>query len=124
MTRLSIPTRRRPTTPGEMLIEEFLAPLGVTQTAFAERIGVTYPRLNEIVNGKRGVTPDTALRFSRALGTSPDFWLNLQQVLDLYDALHSSKAAEIRRIKPLAAISKNEIAAAQLKPRARRRMIA
>jgi addiction module HigA family antidote len=100
MTRLLIPTHRRPTTPGEMLVEEFLRPLGITQTAFAERIGVTYPRLNEIVNGRRGVTPDTALRFARALGTTPDFWLNLQHVLDLYDAMHSAKAAEIKKIRP------------------------
>lgn len=97
---LLIPTHRRPATPGEMLVEEFLRPLGITQTSFAERIGVTYPRLNEIVNGKRGVTPDTALRFAKALDTTPDFWLNLQHVLDLYDTMHSSKAAEIEKIKP------------------------
>ncbi len=101
MSRLFIPTHRRPTTPGEMLVEEFLRPLGITQTAFAERIGVTYPRLNEIVNGRRGVTPDTALRFAKALGTTPDFWLNLQHVLDLYDTMHSRKAAEIAKIKPV-----------------------
>jgi addiction module HigA family antidote len=83
-----------------MLVEEFLRPLGITQTAFAARIGVTYPRLNEIVSGKRGVTPDTALRFAKALDTTPDLWLNLQHVLDLYDTMHSSKAAEIARIKP------------------------
>lgn len=97
---LLIPTHRPPTTPGEMLVEEFLKPLGITQMAFAERIGVTYPRLNEIVNGRRGVTPDTALRFSRALGTSPDFWLNLQHVLDLYEVL-KKKSAEINGIKPV-----------------------
>lgn len=96
---LLIPTHRPPTTPGEMLIEEFLEPLGITQTAFAKRIGVTFPRLNEIVNGRRGVTPDTALRFSKALGTSPDFWLNLQQVVDLYAALQN-KVDEIAQIKP------------------------
>lgn len=98
MARL-IPTHRRPTTPGEMLIEEFLKPLGITQTAFAHRIGVTYPRLNEIVKGKRGVTPDTALRFAAALGTTPEFWLNLQHTLDLYDTIHSSKASEIKKIR-------------------------
>jgi addiction module HigA family antidote len=96
-----IPTNRRPTTPGEMLIEEFLGPLKIAQTAFAKRIGVTYPRLNEIVNGRRGVTPDTALRFAKALGTSPDFWLNLQHVVELYDVLHGKKAVEIERIEPL-----------------------
>src|ERR1700682_4394206 len=100
MTRLLVPTHRRPTTPGEMLVEEFLRPLRITQTAFAERIGVTYPRLNEIVNGRRGVAPDTALRFARVLDTTPDFWLNLQHVLDLYHAMHSNKAAEIKKIQP------------------------
>ncbi len=99
MARLLVPTHRRPTTPGEMLVEEFLRPLGITQTAFAERIGVTYARLNEIVNGRRGVTPDTALRFARALGTTPDFWLNVQHVLDLYDAMHSDKAVDIKKIR-------------------------
>jgi antitoxin HigA-1 len=100
MARL-IPTHRRPTTPGEMLVEEFLHPLGITQTEFARSIKVPFARLNEIVNGKRGVTPDTALRFSKALGTTPELWLNLQQVVDLYDALHSAKAKEIQRIKPV-----------------------
>ena len=102
---LLIPTNRRPTTPGEMLVETFLKPLNMTQTAFAGRIGVTYPRLNEIVKGKRAITPDTALRFAAALGTSPDFWLNLQHGVDLYDAMHSGKAAafkKIRRIPELA----------------------
>ena len=89
--------------PGEMLVEEFLKPLGITQTEFAKRIGVTFPRLNEIVNGKRGITIDTALRFGKALGTTPDVWLNLQHVIDLYDAMNSKKAKEINRIKPLQA---------------------
>ena len=97
-----LPAKRRPTTPGEMLIEEFLKPLNVSQSEFAERIRVTYPRLNEIVNGRRGVSPDTALRFARALGTSPDFWLNLQQAVDLYEALNSKGADEIKKIKRLA----------------------
>jgi antitoxin HigA-1 len=100
MPRLT-PTNRRPTTPGEMLIEEFLKPLGITQTEFANTIKVPYARLNEIINGKRGVTTDTALRFSRALGTTPDLWLNLQQIVDLYDTIHSAKAKEIERIKPV-----------------------
>ena len=97
---LLVPTHRRPITPGRLLVEQFLRPLGITQTAFAARIGVTYPRLNEIVNGKRGVTPGTALRFAKALGTTPDFWLNAQHVLDLYDTMHSKKAAEIEKIEP------------------------
>lgn len=79
-----------------------MKPHDISQSEFAERIRVTYPRLNEIVNGRRGVTPDTALRFARALGTSPDFWLNLQQAVDLYDALNSEGATEIKKIKRLA----------------------
>ena len=99
---LLIPTHRRPPTPGEMLLEEFLKPLGVTQSAFAVRIGVTFARVNEIVHGKRGITPETAMRFARVLGTSPEFWLNLQYIIDLYDAQHSPKAKEIAKLRPLA----------------------
>lgn len=84
-----------------MLIEEFLKPLGVSQLKFAKQIGVTPARLNEIVNGKRAVTPDTAMRFSRALGTTPQIWLNLQLSLDLYNAMHSPAAKAIAKIKPL-----------------------
>lgn len=80
-----IPTHRPPTTPGELLVEEFLTPMGITQTSFANRIGVSYRRLHEIVRGRRGVTTDTARRFSTALGTTPEFWLNLQHVVDLFD---------------------------------------
>ena len=98
---LLIPTDRPPITPGQMLVEEFLEPLGMTQTAFAERIGVTYPRLNEIVNGKRGITPDTALRFAKALGTTPDLWINLQTVVELYAAKYGKKAVDLDRIEPI-----------------------
>jgi addiction module HigA family antidote len=78
--------RRAPTRPGEVLLEEFLAPLGITQAEAARRMGITTNRLNELVRGKRGVTADTALRLSRLLGTSPEFWLNLQMALDLWEA--------------------------------------
>ena len=100
MSRL--PTRRSPTHPGEILKEEFLEPLGLTQTEFADVIGVSYVRLNEIINGKRGITPDTALRLERALGASAGFWLNLQQRWDLYAALHSPEAAAIQKIRRVA----------------------
>jgi addiction module HigA family antidote len=96
-----LPTNRRPITPGEILNEEFLKPLDITQTAFAHRIDVPYARLNEIVHDKRAVTVDTALRLSRALGTTPGFWMNLQQGVDLYDAIHSDIAAVIHRIEPV-----------------------
>jgi addiction module HigA family antidote len=98
---LLVPTDQPPITLGEMLVEEFLKPLGVSPKAFAEYIGITYARLNEIVNGQRRVTPDTAMRFSRALGTTPDLWLNMQMVADLYEIRHGQKAADIDRIRPI-----------------------
>jgi addiction module HigA family antidote len=96
-----LPTHLPPTHPGEMLREEFLVPLGLTQSAFAARLGVSFPRLNEVINGKRAVTPDTALRLARVLGMSADFWLGLQQDWDLWHALRSKDAAEIARLEPL-----------------------
>jgi addiction module HigA family antidote len=84
-----------------MLLEEFLAPLGISQSAFAVRLGVSFPRLNEIVRGKRGVTPDTALRLARVLGMPADFWLGLQSDWDLWHAMRSENASEIAHLKPL-----------------------
>jgi addiction module HigA family antidote len=84
-----------------MLLEEFLKPLELTQTDAAKRLRISFVRLNEIVNGRRGVTPDTALRLSRLLGTTPDFWLNGQLAWDLWHALNSPDAVEISRIRPL-----------------------
>jgi len=97
-----LPSKRPPTHPGEMLREEFLVPLAMTQTELAARIGVSYPRVNEIVNGKRGVTPDTALRLSRLFGTTPEFWLNGQRNWDLWHAMRSPAAADIEQIQPVA----------------------
>jgi addiction module HigA family antidote len=96
-----LPRHRPPTHPGQMLREEFLVPLAITQSELAERMDVSFPRLNEIVRGKRGVTPDTALRLARVVGMSADFWLGLQQDWDLWHAMHSDQAAEIGRLKPL-----------------------
>src|SRR5260370_16919310 len=79
-----IPTDRMPTSPGEMLLEEFIKPLGLTQGALAEKLGMSRVAVNEIVNGRRGVTPATALRLARAFGTTPEFWLNGQLAVDLY----------------------------------------
>ena len=79
-----IPTDGPPTHPGEMLFEEFLRPLGVTQRELATRLGVSYPRINELIHGKRAVTPDTALRLEQLLGMPAQFWLNLQLAWDLY----------------------------------------
>jgi antitoxin HigA-1 len=81
-----IPTHREPTHPGEMLLEEFLNPMGLTQRELADGIHVPYQRVNELVNGKRGVTPHTALRLAKFFGTTPDVWMNLQLRWDLYHA--------------------------------------
>ncbi len=94
-----IPTHGPPTHPGEMLLEEFLKPLGLSQTDLAERLGVSYPRVNELVHGQRGVTPDTALRLERLLGMEAQFWLNLQLAWDLYQVQHSRAARRIRKIR-------------------------
>ena len=96
-----LPANRPPTHPGEMLLEEFLKPLGISQSAFAIRLGVSFPRLNEVIRGKRGVTPDTALRLARVLGTSADFWLGLQQDWDLWHALRGKGASQIEQLEPL-----------------------
>jgi len=86
---IRIPTHRAPTHPGKMLLEEFLKPMGITQKELADSIRVPYQRINEITNGRRGVTPSTALRLSKFFGVSPDFWLNLQLRWDLYFAQQS-----------------------------------
>jgi addiction module HigA family antidote len=96
-----LPTDRAPTHPGEMLRAEFIEPLGITQTAFAIRLGVSFPRLNEIIKARRSVTPDTALRLARLLGMPADFWLGLQSDWDLWHAMHSDKADEIEALIPL-----------------------
>jgi addiction module HigA family antidote len=88
-----VPSHRVPTHPGEMLNEEFLKPMGLTQRALADAIHVPYQRINEIINGKRGITPSTALRLAKYFGTSADFWINLQLRWDLYHATQSEKEA-------------------------------
>jgi len=98
---LTLPTHRRPTSPGEILLQEFLEPLGITQSSFAKHIGVTNARLSEIIHGKRPVTMDAALRFERALGFSAESWIRMQMTVDMYDALHGPVAKTFSRIKPL-----------------------
>ena len=83
--------KRPPTHPGEMLKEEFLTPLGITQAEAARRMRMSTNRLNELVRGKRGVTAETALRLGELLGTSPEFWLNLQMTFDLWRALQAER---------------------------------
>ncbi|NCF19826.1 MAG: HigA family addiction module antidote protein [Haliea sp.] len=102
-----IPTNRTPTHPGEILQEEFLTPMQITQRELADALHVPYQRVNELVNQKRGVTPSTALRLARFFGVSPDFWLNLQVRWDLYRVRESEKDAlaeiqDYRHIKKLA----------------------
>ena len=96
-----MPRERPPTSPGEMLLEEFVKPLGITQTELALRLGVSYPRLNEIIRGKRAITPDTALRLARVVGMSADFWLGLQSDWELWHAMRSTSASEISQLVPL-----------------------
>lgn len=95
-----IPTHREPTHPGEMLLEEYLEPMGLTQRELAEAIHVPYQRVNEIVNKKRGITPSTALRLAKFFRVSEDFWLSLQLRWDLYKA-RKSEAKEIKSIRPI-----------------------
>jgi antitoxin HigA-1 len=99
---MRIPKDRVPTSPGEMLREEFLEPLGMTQVELAQRIRVPYVRVNELVNGKRRVTPSTALRLAKAFGTSPEFWLNGQLALDLYRVVNDEQETEeVEKIEPV-----------------------
>ena len=84
-----------------MLLEEFLKPLGISQSAFAVRLGVSFPRLNEIINRKRAVTVETALRLARVTGMSAEFWLGLQLDWELWHALRSTTATKIRQLEPL-----------------------
>lgn len=102
---LAIPTHRRPVPPGEILLREFLEPLGITQSAFAKHIGITNARLSEIIHGKRPVTMDSALRFERALGFSAESWMRMQMTVDMYDARHGPAARSLDRIKPIARAS-------------------
>lgn len=97
---IRIPTHREPTHPGEMLLEEFLVPMEITQKELAFSIHVPYQRINEIINKKRGITPSTALRLARFFGMSEDFWLNVQLRWDLYKA-KKIEENELKSIKPI-----------------------
>ena len=95
-----LPRHRPPTHPGQMLLEEFIKPLGISQSQ-PVRLGVSFPRLNEIVRCKRSVTPDTALRLAQVVGISADFWLGLQLDWDLWHAMRGKGASEIAHLEPL-----------------------
>ncbi len=90
---------RPPTHPGEILLKDFLEPLELSQKQFAEHLGWTYPRLNEIVNMHRGVTADSALAFAEAFGMEPEFWLNLQRDWDLW---HAKRTHTVIKLIPIA----------------------
>ena len=96
---IRVPTDRTPTHPGEMLLEEFLIPMGLTQQDLANAIRVPYQRVNELINGRRGMTPSTALRLEKFFGMSASFWLNLQLRWDLYFAQEKEKN-ELAVIEP------------------------
>jgi antitoxin HigA-1 len=99
---IMVPTHRRPSNPGDF-IREYLTDeeLNLNQGDLAKRLGVSRVNLNAIVNGKRAVTPEMAMRLERVLGVSMQTWLNLQAAVEIYDALHSPKAKQIAKLKPL-----------------------
>ena len=92
-----LPTHRMPTHPGEILREEFLRPMGITQLDFARHLCIPLQRLNEVVLGKRGVTPETAWLLGMALGTGPEVWINLQAA---YDLAANKPKRKVRRVRP------------------------
>jgi len=95
-------TKRKPATVGEILVEEFIRPLGLTQSELAEAMGVSRKHVNELCNDRRIVTAPTALILARVFGNSPDFWLNVQRRSDLWEAMHSPRSlARIERAKPV-----------------------
>ena len=99
-----VPKYRSPIHPGEMLQEEFLIPLELTQRQLANAIHVPYQRINEIINGKRGITPSTALRLGKFFGMTAGFWMNLQSHWDLYYA-QVEEQDELAQIEPMPQIS-------------------
>jgi addiction module HigA family antidote len=95
-------TKRRPASVGEILVEEFMRPIGLTHAALAEAMGVQRKHVNELCNDRRNVSVPTALILARVFGNSPEFWLNVQRRTDLWEAMHNPKErARIERAKPL-----------------------
>jgi len=101
-----LPKNRPPTTPGQMLLEEFLRPRGLTQVELARRMDVPIQRVNTIVNGKRGITAETAILLAETLGTTPDFWMNVQVAHDLWLALRRRAAGREGRLAPARRLSR------------------
>ena len=99
---MKMPTNRPPIHPGEILLEEFLKPYGMTQTEIARRIGVSRKHISEVVNGRKGISTDMALRLSRLFGTSPELWLNGQIACDVWNAMRGENARKLEAIEPVA----------------------
>jgi addiction module HigA family antidote len=99
-------TKRKPVSVGEVLVEEFMEPMGLTQAVLAEAMGVQRKHVNELCNNRRGMTAPTALILARVFGNSPDFWLNVQRRSDLWEAMHSPRQRErVKRARPLGAVA-------------------
>jgi addiction module HigA family antidote len=97
-------TKRKPASVGEILVKEFMEPMGLTQVVLAEAMGVQRKHVNELCNNRRAVTAPTALILARVFGNSPEFWLNVQRRSDLWEAMHSPRERErIKRARPVAA---------------------
>lgn len=96
---IRVPTNRTPTHPGQVLLEDFLMPMDISQRQLADAIHVPFQRVNEIINGRRGITPSTSLRLARYFGTSVDFWMNLQLRWDLY-AAQQKESVTLEKIQP------------------------
>ncbi len=99
MKDLTVPTRKRPPLPGEIIRALYMEPLGMTCRDLAAAMDISYVRLNEILNGRRGISPDTAMRLARVFETSDALWVNMQTMLDLFDARHSPEAKKIAKLR-------------------------
>ncbi len=98
---MKTPTNRPPIHPGEMLLEEFMKPYGMTQTEIAQRIGVSRKHISEVVNSRKGISTDVALRLSKLFGTSPELWLNGQIAWDVWHAMRGASAIKLETIEPV-----------------------
>ncbi len=103
-----VPTSRRPITPGAVLRDDFLEPLRLTRGQLAHALGVDRTSVNELINGRRAITTEMALKLGHAFATSPQYWINLQVAIDLYDVAHSNVIKEIERLEVLISASHHE----------------
>lgn len=95
---IKLPSNRIPPHPGKLLLKEFLIPLKISQSDLADKIKVSFQRINTIIKGKRNISIDTALRLAKYFGNSPEFWLNSQRAFDLFNEIHSKRYQEIEKI--------------------------